>query len=160
MAFYRRYGSDARIARIFNTYGPNMRKDDGRAIPNFITHSIEGKPITVYGNGSQTRSFCYITDMVEGLVKLMTIDGLGGEIINLGNPNEVTILETAKLIKKLTGSNSKIVFKPLPQDDPVCRKPDISKAKKILGWKPTTQFEEGLRRTIRYFREVIESDVG
>lgn len=154
MAFHRRHGLDVRIARIFNTYGPKMRRDDGRAIPNFIAQALEGELITVYGDGSQTRSFCYIVDMVEGLMKLMATDGLGGETINLGNPDEVSILETAKLIKKLTGSNSKIVFKPLPQDDPARRKPDISKAEKILGWRPTTPFEEGLQKTIGYFRKI------
>ena len=148
MGFYRKYGLDIRIARIFNTYGPRMRPDDGRVISNFIVQALGAQPITVYGNGSQTRSFCYVTDMVEGLVKLMLTDGLEGEVVNLGDPNEVSIIETANLIKKLAGSNSKIVFKPLPRDDPVRRKPDISKAKKILGWKPATKLEEGLRKTI------------
>jgi len=144
-----------RIARIFNTYGPRMRKDDGRAIPNFITQALESQPITVHGDGAQTRSFCYITDMVGGLMKLMFTDDLGGEVVNLGNSEEVSILETAKLIKKLTGSDSKILFKPLPRDDPIRRKPDISKAKRILGWKPFIHLEEGLRKTIEYFREII-----
>jgi len=152
MAFHRSYGLDLRIARIFNTYGPRMRKDDGRAIPNFITQALKSQPITVYGDGSQTRSFCYIEDMVAGLMKLMFTDGLNGEIVNLGNPNEVSVLGIANLIKKLTSSSSKIVFKPLPRDDPSRRKPDISKAKKLLGWKPTTSLEEGLRKTIEYFK--------
>lgn len=156
MAFHRRYGLDVRIARIFNTYGPRMRRDDGRAIPNFITQALEGKPMTVYGDGAQTRSFCYITDMVKGLGKLMVINGLGGEAINLGDPNEVSILKTANLIKKLTRSNSKIVFKPLPQDDPIRRRPDISKAEKILGWRPTTPLEEGLQKTVEYFRKILK----
>ena len=154
-AFHRGYGLDVRIARIFNTYGPRMRKDDGRAIPNFIAQALESQPITVHGDGSQTRSFCYIADMVGGLMKLMFTDGIQGEIVNLGNPDEVSILETAKLIKKLTGSDSKILFKPLPRDDPIRRKPDISKAKRILGWRPPTHLEEGLRKTIKYFREII-----
>ena len=151
-AFHRGYGLDVRIARIFNTYGPRMRKDDGRAIPNFITQALESQPITVHGDGSQTRSFCYISDMVGGLMKLMFTDDLGGEIVNLGNPEEVSILEIANLIKKMTNSGSKIAFKPLPRDDPARRKPDISKAKKLLGWNPTTSLEEGLRRTIEYFK--------
>lgn len=154
-AFHRGYGLDVRIARIFNTYGPRIRKDDGRAIPNFITQALESQPITVHGDGSQTRSFCYITDMVGGLMKLMCTDDIDGEIVNLGNPDEVSILETAKLIKKLTGSDSKILFKPLPRDDPIRRKPDISKAKRILGWRPSTHLEGGLRKTIEYFREII-----
>lgn len=133
-----------------NTYGPRMRKDDGRAIPNFITQALESQPITVHGDGSQTRSFCYITDMVGGLMKLMFTDDLDDEIVNLGNPDEVSILEIANLIKKMTNSSSKIAFKPLPRDDPARRKPDISKAKKLLGWNPTTSLEEGLRRTIEY----------
>jgi len=151
-AFHGGYGLDVRIARIFNTYGPRMRKDDGRAIPNFITQALESQPITVHGDGSQTRSFCYISDMVGGLIKLMFTDDLGGEIVNLGNPEEVNILEIANLIKKMTNSGSKIAFKPLPRDDPARRKPDISKAKKLLGWNPTTSLEEGLRKTIEYFK--------
>lgn len=151
-AFHRGYRLDVRIARIFNTYGPRMRKDDGRAIPNFITQALKSQPITVHGDGSQTRSFCYISDMVGGLIKLMFTDDLGGEIVNLGNPKEVNILEIANLIKKMTNSGSKIAFKPLPRDDPARRKPDISKAKKLLGWNPTTSRVEGLRRTIEYFK--------
>lgn len=152
MAFHRGYGLDVRIARIFNTYGLRIRKDDGRVIPNFITQALESQPITVHGDGSQTRSFCYIADMVGGLMKLMFTDDLDGEIVNLGNQDEVSILEIANLIKKMTNSSSKIIFKPLPRDDPVRRKPDISKAKKLLGWKPTISLEEGLRRTIEYFK--------
>ena len=155
MSFHKKYGLDVRIARIFNTYGPKMRPDDGRVISNFVVQALKAQPITVYGNGSQTRSFCYVPDLVEGLMKLMFTDGLAGEVVNLGNPDEVSILETANLIKNLTGSNSKIVFRPLPRDDPVRRKPDISKAKKILGWEPATELEEGLRKTIEYFRREI-----
>lgn len=155
MSFHRRYGLDVRIARIFNTFGPRMREDDGRVIPNFIVQALRGDPITVYGDGSQTRSFCYVKDMVEGLFKFMSIDGLDGEVINIGNPSEVSILETAKLIKRLTGSDSKIVFKPLPLDDPARRRPDISKAKRALRWKPTTKLEEGLLETIEYFRKIL-----
>jgi nucleoside-diphosphate-sugar epimerase len=156
ITFYREYGLDARIARIFNTYGPRMKKDDGRVIPTFITQAIEGKPITVYGNGSQSRSFCYITDMVEGLMKLMFADDASGQIVNLGYPNEISILEVAHSIKKTANSTSEILFKPLPVDDPARRKPDITKAKALLGWAPTIQFEDGLLRTIVYFREVVE----
>lgn len=155
MAFHRTYGLDVRIARIFNTYGPRMRGDDGRAIPNFITQALQGRPMTVYGDGSQTRSFCYVADMVEGLVRLMEAEGLAGEVVNLGNPEEVSILEVAELIRRLTGSGSEIVFGPLPQDDPARRRPDISKAEKVLGWRPTTPLEEGLRRTVEYFRGVL-----
>jgi len=150
---YRKYGLDVRVARIFNTYGPRMRPDDGRVISNFIVQALKNEPITIFGDGSQTRSFCYVSDMVEGLMKLMFIDGLAGEIVNLGDPNEVSILEVAKLIKKLAGSNSEISFKPLPKDDPRRRKPDTSKAKNLLGWVPTTKLEDGLRKTIQYFRK-------
>ena len=152
MVFHRDHRLDVRIARIFNTYGPRMRKDDGRVIPNFIAQALENRPITVHGDGSQTRSFCFITDMVEGLMKLMFTDDLDGEIVNLGNPDEVSILEIAKMIKKMTNSSSKIAFKPLPRDDPTRRKPDISKAKKLLGLEPTVSLEEGLRRTIEHFK--------
>jgi len=152
MVFHRDYGLDVRIARIFNTYGPRMRKNDGRVIPNFIAQALENRPITVHGDGVQTRSFCFITDMVEGLMKLMFTDDLDGEIVNLGNPDEVSILEIANMIKKMTNSSSKITFKPLPRDDPTRRKPDISKAKKLLGLEPTVSLEEGLRRTIEHFK--------
>ena len=150
-AYHRKYGVDTRIARIFNTYGPRMRKDDGRVIPNFITQALSGKPITVYGDGSQTRSFCYVGDLVDGLMKLMLKDGIGGEIVNLGNPGEVSILEVAQLIKRMTASKSKIIFKPLPIDDPIRRKPDISNARKLLGWGPRVRLEDGLRKTVKYF---------
>lgn len=150
--FYKKYGSDVRIARIFNTYGPRMRPDDGRVISNFVIQALENKPITVYGDGSQTRAFCYASDMVEGLKKSMFLEGLGGEVINLGNPDEITILEVAKLVKKLTGSDSEIIFEPLPENDPKRRKPDISKAKKLLSWAPQISLEDGLHRTIEYFR--------
>jgi len=159
MAYHRKYGLDVRIARIFNTFGPRMRRDDGRAVPNFIVQALEDRPITVYGDGTQTRSFCYITDLVEGLVRLATTDALGGEIVNLGNPQEVSILEVANLIKKLAGSRSRMVFKPLPQDDPVRRKPDISKAKEILRWKPVTPLREGLQATIEYFRKILKVNI-
>jgi nucleoside-diphosphate-sugar epimerase len=155
ISFHRKYGLDVRIARIFNTYGPRMRLDDGRAIPNFIVQSLTGKPITVYGDGTQTRSFCYISDMVEGLISFMFTDNLAGEVMNLGSTDERRIIDVANLIKKLTGSNSKIVFKPLPKDDPSRRKPDISKAKKLLGWEPRVDLETGLKKTIEWFRREL-----
>lgn len=151
-AYHRKYGVDTRIARIFNTYGPRMRKDDGRVIPNFITQALSSKPITVYGDGSQTRSFCYVADLVDGLMKLMLKDGIGGEVVNLGNPREASILEVAELIKRMTASESKILFKPLPKDDPIRRKPDISKARELLRWEPEVPLEYGLQKTIEYFR--------
>lgn len=150
MAYCRVHGLDTRIVRIFNTYGPLMNKNDGRAIPNFISQALEGKNITVYGDGKQTRSFCYVSDMIEGLYKLMQSDYHGP--INLGNPNEITVLELAEKIVKLIKTKSKIVFKPLPQDDPKQRRPDISKAKKILGWEPNVSLEVGLKKTIEYFK--------
>ncbi|MEM2619375.1 MAG: UDP-glucuronic acid decarboxylase family protein [Candidatus Hadarchaeales archaeon] len=155
MAFHRRYNLDVRIARIFNTYGPRMRQDDGRVIPTFITQALRGDQITVYGDGSQTRSFCYVSDLVDGLTRLMFKDGLSGEVFNLGNPHEISILEVAKLIKKLTNSTSEITFRPLPKDDPVRRRPDISKARELLGWVPKTELENGLRETIRYFEKIL-----
>lgn len=155
-AYHRRYGLDVRTARIFNTYGPRMRPDDGRVISNFIVQALRGESITVYGDGSQTRSFCYVSDMVEGLKKLMFLDDLSGEVVNLGNPDEITILEVAELVKKLTGSNSKTTFVPLPKDDPKRRNPDISKAKEMLGWTPKVGLEDGLLKTISYFKGAIK----
>jgi dTDP-glucose 4,6-dehydratase len=150
MAYHRVHGVDTKIARIFNTYGPRMRMDDGRAIPTFIVQALRGEPLTVYGDGSQTRSFCYITDMVEGLYRLMMADY--PLPVNLGNPQEMTILELAELILRLTGSRSRIEFRPLPQDDPRVRQPDITRAKTILGWEPRVPLEEGLKETIADFR--------
>lgn len=150
--YHRQHKVKVKIARIFNTYGPRMQINDGRVISNFIVQALRGEDITVYGDGSQTRSFCYIDDMVEGLIRLMnTPDEITGPI-NLGNPNETPILELAQKIIELTGSNSKIVFKPLPQDDPRRRCPDITKAKIILNWEPKISLEEGLKRTIEYFK--------
>ena len=148
-----RDGLDIRIARIFNTYGERMRGDDGRVIPNFIGQAMGNQPITVYGDGSQTRSFCYVSDMVDGLVRLMFGDDLTGEVVNLGNPNETTILQLAQLVRQLTNSRSEIVFRPLPQNDPSRRKPDITRAQKRLTWQPKIGLEDGLRRTIEYYRE-------
>ena len=151
MAYHRQQGLDTRIARIFNTYGPNMRMRDGRVIPNFITQCLKGEDMTTYGDGRQTRSFCYIDDMVDGLFKLISAEY--HLPMNLGNPNEITILELASRIKKLTGSNSNIIFNPLPEDDPKVRMPDISKAKKILTWEPKVNLEEGLVKTIGWFKD-------
>lgn len=150
LAYHRVHKIDTKIVRIFNTYGPRMRKNDGRAIPNFISQALAGRDITVYGKGSQTRSFCYIDDLVEGIFRLM-LSGVN-EPVNVGNPAEYTVLRLAKEIIKLTGSKSKIVFKPLPQDDPKVRCPDITRAKKVLGWSPSVSLNDGLKRTIEYFR--------
>ncbi len=150
MAYHRVHKLDTKIVRIFNTYGPRMRKNDGRAIPNFIMQALEGKPITVYGKGRQTRSFCYVDDLVRGLYALM----LSGENapVNIGNPNEETLLELAKRILSLTGSRSRIAYKRLPIDDPKVRRPDISKAKKILKWSPKVNLNDGLKRTVQFFK--------
>lgn len=150
MAYGRKKGIETRIARIFNTFGPRMRPEDGRVIPNFIMQALQGKPMTIYGNGKQTRSFCFVSDLVEGLIKLMESDY--NKPVNLGNPKEFTILQLAEEIKRLTKSNSKIVFKKLPEDDPTRRQPDISTAKKQLNWQPKVGLEEGLARTIEYFK--------
>ena len=144
---------DARITRIFNTYGPRMNSDEGRAVVNFIKQATRNKPLTIYGDGSQTRSFCYIEDQVNGLILAME-KSQSGEVYNIGNDDEKTILEFAKIIKKLAGSRSQIVFKPLPEDDPMQRKPDITKAKKLLGWRPKVKLEEGLLKTIEYFHSI------
>jgi len=154
--FHKKHDLDVRIARIFNTYGPRMSPSDGRVISNFIVQALKNEPITVYGDGSQTRSFCHVSDMVDGLMKLMFTDGLGGNVINLGSRDEVAVLEVAKLIKKLTGSKSEITFKPLPKNDPKRRNPDISKAKNLLGWEPSIALDEGLHKTIEYFRSVLK----
>ena len=151
MAYFRKYKKDIRIARIFNTYGPYMKKDDGRVVSNFVNQAIDSQPLTVYGDGSQTRSFCYVSDMVVGLYSLATSDNCAGEIINIGNPNEKTILEITDIIKKLVQSQSKVVFKTIGEDDPKKRCPDIAKAKKLLNWEPKVDLEEGLIKTIQYF---------
>ncbi|MEM0360274.1 MAG: UDP-glucuronic acid decarboxylase family protein [Candidatus Diapherotrites archaeon] len=149
--YCKEFNLKTRIARIFNTYGPRMRKNDGRVIPNFITQALAGKPLTVYGDGKQTRSFCYVSDLVEGIVKLAFSNYQ--KPVNLGNPEELTMTELAEKIKTLTGSNSKIVFTKLPEDDPAKRKPDISIAERELNWKPKTSIEEGLKKTIEFFKE-------
>ncbi|GBC88312.1 Bifunctional polymyxin resistance protein ArnA [bacterium HR13] len=155
MAYHREHSIDVRIARIFNTYGPRMRINDGRVIPNFITQALKGEPLTVYGDGKQTRSFCYIDDLVEGIFRLSTEDGLSGQVVNLGNPQEVSIIDLAKLILELTESSSKIVFKSLPADDPKRRCPDIKKAKELLSWEPKVSLKDGLKITINWFKEML-----
>jgi nucleoside-diphosphate-sugar epimerase len=152
MAYFRKFHLDIRVARIFNTYGPNMEKDDSRVISNFIVQALQNKPLTIYGSGQQTRSFCYISDLVEGLYS-MGVKSARGEVINLGNSQEEKIITIAQLIKKLTKSSSEIIFQPLPEDDPRRRKPDISKAIKLLGWQPKIPLEEGLKSTIKYFKQ-------
>lgn len=152
---YRQHGVKIKVARIFNTYGPGMSPDDGRVVSNFIVQALKGEPITIYGDGSQTRSFCYVDDLIDGMIALMDSPDKVTGPMNLGNPGEFTVAELAELILKRTGSKSKIVCKPLPCDDPRRRKPDIGLAKKTLGWAPTTTLHEGLLRTIEYFREVL-----
>jgi len=153
MAYHRYHNVDTRIARIFNTFGPRMRIDDGRAIPNFIMQALRNEPITIYGDGSQTRSFCYITDMIEGLFKLLMSSET--DPVNIGNPEEITVNAIADEILKLTGSKSKLAFRELPENDPKVRRPDISKAKNKLGWEPKVKREEGLVKTIKYFKSKI-----
>jgi dTDP-glucose 4,6-dehydratase len=150
MAYHRIHGVDTRIIRIFNTYGPRMRLNDGRVVPNFIGQALAGEPLTVYGDGSQTRSFCFVSDLVDGMVRLL----LSGERmpVNVGNPTEMTILEFARTINRLTGNRGGIAFKPLPADDPHVRRPDITRARTILGWEPQVALDEGLAATIAYFR--------
>jgi len=150
MAYHRRHGLLTGIARIFNTYGPRMKLDDGRVVPAFLGQALRGEPLTVFGDGSQTRSFCYVSDLVDGLLRLM----LSGEPhpVNLGNPREMTVLDFARQIRRMTGSHSEIVFLPLPEDDPKLRCPDISRARAVLGWEPRVSLEEGLGLTVEYFR--------
>ncbi|MDO8503313.1 MAG: SDR family oxidoreductase [bacterium] len=152
MLYHRNDDVNTRIVRIFNTYGPKMQRGDGRAIPTFISQALSGEDITVYGDGSQTRSFCYVADLVEGIIKVATLPDTNGKVINLGNTEEFTIAELAQLIKKEIGSRSRLVYKPLPEDDPTRRRPDISLARKLLGWEPKVSFEEGLVQTIEYFK--------
>jgi dTDP-glucose 4,6-dehydratase len=154
MAYHRRYGLDVKIVRIFNTYGPRMKVDDGRVVSNFVVQALKGEPITVYGDGSQKRSFCYVDDLVEGILRLMQTSYIG--VVNLGNPEEYSVLHLAEIIKELTGSSSPIVFHPLPQDDPKKRQPDISLAKKLLDWEPKVPLREGLKRTIAYFQKIVQ----
>ena len=149
--YHRQLNLNIKVVRIFNTYGPHMKPDDGRVVSNFIIQALSNRDITIYGDGSQTRSFCYVDDMVDGIIKMMdSPDNFVGPV-NLGNPNEFSILELAQIIIRLTNSNSKIVYKPLPEDDPIKRRPDISLAKRELQWEPTIQLEEGLKKTINWF---------
>jgi dTDP-glucose 4,6-dehydratase len=150
VAYHRFHGVDTKIVRIFNTYGPRMRVNDGRAVPNFIAQALQGEPLTVYGDGRQTRSFCYISDLVDGIIRLML--SAENDPINIGNPHELTIEDIARTIARLTGSSSPVVFRPLPTDDPKVRQPDITRARTLLGWEPKVPLEQGLLDTIAYFR--------
>ena len=155
MAYHRHHGLDTHIVRIFNTYGPRMRLNDGRALPNFVYQALSGQPLTVFGDGKQTRSFCYVDDLIEGIYRLM----LSNEHlpVNIGNPHEITMLEFAERIRKYFDNQPKIIFEPLPQDDPKRRCPDISKAKRLLTWEPKVNLEEGLKRTLEYFKQAFVS---
>ncbi len=151
MAYHRKHDVDTRIVRIFNTYGPRMRLNDGRALPNFLYQALSGQAITVYGDGKQTRSFCYVSDLIEGMLRLL--DSQENLPVNIGNPHEITILEFAERIRALTGGDAALTFRPLPQDDPKRRQPDITKARKLLNWEPKVSLEEGLRLTLEYFQK-------
>jgi len=153
MGYHRFHGVDTRIVRIFNTYGPRMRLEDGRVLPAFMSQALRGEPMTVFGDGSQTRSFCYVDDLIEGILRLLRSD----EVLptNIGNPSEMTILQFAEKVRELCGSKSEICFKELPEDDPKIRQPDITKAKEVLGWEPKVSLDEGLRRTLDYFRQKV-----
>ena len=153
MAYHREHGVQTRIVRIFNTYGPRMRLNDGRVVPAFVSQALKNKPVTVFGKGQQTRSFCYVSDLIEGIYRLMMSDC--DEPVNIGNPTEMTMLEFAREIIRATGSRSKVVFRPLPQDDPKQRRPVIARAKKVLGWSPKVTLAEGLTTTIEYFRTKV-----
>ena len=155
MAYHRVHGLKVRIARIFNTYGPQMRLEDGRALPMFMTQALRGEPLSVYGDGSQTRSLCYVSDLIEGLCRLLVAPGSEPLIVNLGNPEEVTVRELAQEILEVTGSRSGMAFLPLPEDDPKVRQPDITKARQVLGWEPSVSRAEGLRKVLPYFQEAI-----
>ncbi len=158
MAYHRQHGIETRIVRIFNTYGPRMRLDDGRVVPNFVGQALRGEPLTVYGDGSQTRSFCYYADLIEGVYRLLMSDEV--EPVNIGNPEEVSILRFAQLINEMTGNKAGIVYHPLPPNDPKLRRPDISKARRILNWEPKVALEEGMRETIAYFKDRLEEAEG
>lgn len=178
MAYHRYHGLDTRIVRIFNTYGPRMRPKDGRVVSNFVVQALQGKPLTIFGDGSQTRSFCYADDLVRGITALLLTDSdktvdqrtdrstfltkssdplpeTMHDPVNIGNPRELTVKEIAELVLRLTGSKSKIEHRPLPADDPKVRRPDIRRAKQLLGWEPQVDLEDGLRKTIEYFRQVV-----
>ncbi len=155
MAYHRYHGIDTRIVRIFNTYGPRMRIDDGRVVPNFLKQALLGKSLTVYGDGSQTRSFCYVSDLINGIYKLMLSNI--NEPVNIGNPDEMSVLKFAEEISEATGCSSKIVYEPLPEDDPKIRRPDITRAKELLKWEPTVTLDKGLMKTINWFKQKIET---
>jgi dTDP-glucose 4,6-dehydratase len=157
MAYHRYHGVDTRIVRIFNTYGPRMRPEDGRAIPTFVPQALRGEPITVFGDGSQTRSFCYVSDLIEGIYRLLLSDY--NEPVNIGNPDERTILDLTDLLIRMTESKSKVIYKPLPANDPKIRQPDITLARKLLGWEPKISLEDGLGRTIDWLKKRLESSV-
>ena len=152
-AYHRYHGVDAKIVRIFNTYGPRMRLHDGRAVPAFMSQALRGEDVTIFGSGQQTRSFCYVSDLVDGIIRLMESDV--NDPVNIGNPHEMTIEEIARTIIRLTGSKSKLVYRPLPEDDPKVRQPDITRARTLLGWEPKVGLEEGLTKTLEYFRGQI-----
>lgn len=155
MDYHREHGVDTRIMRIFNTYGPRMNPNDGRVVSNFVVQALRGEDLTMYGDGSQTRSFCYFEDNLDGMMALMNYEGTYPEPVNIGNPGEFTMLELAEKVIQLTGTSSKIVYQDLPKDDPKQRNPDISRAKTLLGWEPTIALDEGLQKTIDYFRSVV-----
>jgi nucleoside-diphosphate-sugar epimerase len=156
MAYFRHHGTNVRLIRIFNTYGPRCDPADGRVVPNFVSQALTNAPITVYGEGSQTRSLCFVSDLVDGIWRAMTTDGARGEVFNLGNPEEHTVLEYAQMIRELCDSQSTIVHEPLPADDPTRRQPDIAKARQTLGWEPNVSLREGLTRTIAWYRQQLE----
>jgi dTDP-glucose 4,6-dehydratase len=158
MAYHRYHGVDTRIVRIFNTYGPRMRAHDGRVVSNFIVQALQGEPLTVYGDGSQTRSFCYVDDLIEGIYRLFNADC--SDPVNIGNPAELTVSQLAELVVELTGSSGGVVYEPLPEDDPKVRQPDIALARQLLGWEPRIEVREGLRRTVEYFSGIVEGGSG
>ena len=153
MAYHRYHGVDTKIVRIFNTYGPRMRLNDGRAVPAFMSQALRGEDVTIFGSGRQTRSFCYVSDLVDGILRLAASDL--NDPVNIGNPHEMTIEEIARTIIRMTGSASKLVYRPLPEDDPKVRQPDISRARTLLGWEPKVGLEEGLTKTLEYFRKKV-----
>jgi dTDP-glucose 4,6-dehydratase len=157
LAYHRSHGMNTKIVRIFNTYGPRMRLRDGRAVPAFMSQALRNEDVTIFGDGAQTRSFCYITDLVDGLLRLMT--AATSDPVNIGNPREVSILEIATTIVRLLGSKSRLVFRPLPVDDPKQRRPDITRARTLLGWEPTVGLEEGLLKTVDYLRNKLADQV-
>lgn len=156
--YRRQHGLEIKVVRIFNTYGPRMHPNDGRVVSNFIVQALRGEDITIYGDGSQTRSFCYVDDLIDGFVRLMATPKEVTGPINMGNPREFTIREMAETILNMVGGNSKLIMMPLPQDDPKQRQPDISLAKKVVGWEPIVQLEDGLKKTIEYFRQIVNSN--